>query len=114
MSANGDYGVWFKCKRSIRQGNTIFSYLFSLAKDPLSMLLSNAKNAKHFEGVGEAKILQYIDDTLIFIQGGKHFFAVIKLILNSFEIVSGLAISFSKSLVAAVDPKTFVGNFFSS
>lgn len=48
------------------------------------------------------RILKYVDDTLIFAQAKRVFIVALKIILYSFELVSGLSINYHKSSVSTV------------
>ena len=76
--------------------------------DPLARILNAAASAKIYEGVGNpwiyggTKILQYANDTLIFIKIEKQYLAVLKTILYCFELISSLSINFQKSSISFI------------
>lgn len=100
---NSDYGSWISCRRGICQGDPLTPYLFILAIDLFSKLLNKAASNKIFEGLGDlyiiggSKILQYVDDTLIFTKAKGENISVPKIILYSFKLISGPAINYQKS-----------------
>jgi len=72
---NGVPGKTFHCRRGVRQGDPLSPLLFVLAADLLQTLLNSAKDlglltlplSLHHNQ--DFPILQYADDTLIFMQG---------------------------------------------
>ena len=69
----------------------------------LAILIARAKEAAQIEGViphliqDGLSILQYADDTILFISHGLKKAANMKLLLSTFEQLSGLKINFHKS-----------------
>jgi hypothetical protein len=77
--------------------------LFNIVADMLAIMIEHAKINGHFEGViphlvdGGLSILQYADDTILFMEHGLEKAKNLKLILSAFEQLSGLKINFHKS-----------------
>jgi len=98
----------FKSKRGFRQGDPLAPFLFLIVVEGFTGLMREAKNVGLFKGieVGSQKVqvnlLQFADDTLFFSSPSYHNVLVIKAILRSFELVSGLRVNFHKSRVGAV------------
>jgi hypothetical protein len=71
----------------------------------LSTLINRAKEDGHVRGLvphlvdGGISILQYADDTILFMENGLRQAANMKLLLCAFEQLSGLKINFHKSEV---------------
>ena len=69
----------------------------------LAILVNRAKNDGQFEGLiphlvdGGLSILQYADDTLLFLDNDLAKASNLKLLLLAFELVSGLKINYHKS-----------------
>jgi hypothetical protein len=79
--------------------------LFNIVADMLSIIIEWAKLDGQIEGVvphlvdGGLSILQYADDTILFMNHDLDKARKLKLILSAFEQFSGLKINFHKSEV---------------
>jgi len=79
--------------------------LFNIVADILAILIARAKEAGQIEGViphlvqDGLSILQYVDDTVIFMSHDVEKAVNMKLILSTFEQLSGLKINFHKSKI---------------
>jgi hypothetical protein len=77
--------------------------LFNIVADMLAILIERAKSDGQIEGViphlvdGVLSILQYADDTILFMDHDLEKARNLKLILAAFEQLSGLKINFHKS-----------------
>jgi hypothetical protein len=77
--------------------------LFNIVADLLAILIERAKSDGQIEGViphlvdGGLSILQYADDTILFMEHDLEKSRNLKLILAAFEQLSSLKISFHKS-----------------
>ena len=77
--------------------------LFNIVVDMLAILIARAKEVDQVEGViphlvqDGLSILQYADDTVIFMSHDLDKALNMKLILSTFEQLSGLKINFHKS-----------------
>jgi hypothetical protein len=77
--------------------------LFNLIVDMLEILINRSKELEHFSGViphlvdDDLSILQYADDTIIFLENDRQGARNMKLLLCVFEQLSGLKINFHKS-----------------
>jgi hypothetical protein len=49
---NGTSGIYFACRRGVRQGDPISFYLFLLAAEGLNKILFKEVALGHFEGLG--------------------------------------------------------------
>ena len=106
---NGIPGKTFHCKRRVRQGDPLSPLLFILAADFLQTLLNSAKvrglltlpvpTFNH----NDFPILQYADDTLIFLEGDARQLFFLKSLLNSFADSTGLKVNYNKSLMVPVN-----------
>jgi hypothetical protein len=99
----------FHCKRGVRQGDPLSPLLFVLAADFLQDLLNLAKqqglislplNLPHNQ---DFPILQYADDTLIFMKADARQLFFLKALLYSFAESTGLKVNFAKSMMVPVN-----------
>ena len=106
---NGVPGKTFHCKRGVRQGDPLSPLLFVFAADFLQTLVNKAKQ----QGVLQLPIpsfsddnfpiVQYVDDTLIIMEGCNEQLKALKEILNVFTLATGLKVNFSKSQMVLVN-----------
>jgi hypothetical protein len=91
---NNDTGHYFQTRKGL---------LFNIVADMLAILIERAKSDGQIEGViphrvdGGLSILQYADDTILFMDHDLEKARNLKLILAVFEQLSGLKINFHKS-----------------
>jgi hypothetical protein len=103
IKVNDDVGNYFQTKKGLRQGDPLSPMLFNIVADMLAILIERAKEDGQIEGVvphlvdGGLSILQYADDTIIFMDHDLEKARNLKLILSAFELLSGLKINFHKS-----------------
>jgi uncharacterized protein (DUF1786 family) len=77
--------------------------LFNIVADMLALLISRAKGEGQITGLvprlidGGISILQYTDDTILFMENDLERVRNMKLLLCAFEKLSGLKINFQKS-----------------
>jgi hypothetical protein len=82
--------------------------LFNIVADMLPILFLRAKENNQFTGVvphlvdGGLSILQYADDTVVFMDHNLDQARNVKLLLTAFEQMSGLKINFHKSELFAM------------
>ena len=92
----------FRSKKGLRQGDPLSPILFNIVVDMLAIMIERAKADGLFEGViphlvdGGLSILQYADDTILFMDHDLEKATNLKLILSAFEQLSGLKINFHK------------------
>jgi len=103
INVNDDVGHFFQTKKGLRQGDPLSPLLFNIVADMLAILINRAKEDGQFDGVvphlidGGLSILQYADDTVLFLDHNLESARNMKLILCAFEQISGLKINFHKS-----------------
>jgi retron-type reverse transcriptase len=103
IKVNDQLGSYFQTKKGLRQGDPMSPILFNIVVDMLAILIARAKEASQVEGViphlvqDDLSILQYADDTVIFMIHDVERARNMKLILSTFEQLSGLKINFHKS-----------------
>src|SRR5438105_8265898 len=103
VNVNNDIGHYFQTKKGLRQGDPLSPLLFNIVADMLSILIKRAKGQGQVGG-GSAhlideglSILQYADDTILFMENNLDKARNMKLLLCAFEHISGLKINFHKS-----------------
>jgi hypothetical protein len=93
----------FETKKGLRQGDPLSPILFNIVVDMLAIIAKRAMRNNLVEGVVPhlvdegLSILQYVDDTVLFMDHDPVKAANMKMILCAFEQVSGLKINFHKS-----------------
>jgi hypothetical protein len=103
VKVNDHIGHYFQTNEGVRQGDPLSPILFNIAVDMLAILISRAKEADHIRGVVPhlvdegISVLQYADDTVIFMDNDLERAKNMKLLLCAFERLSGLKINFHKS-----------------
>jgi hypothetical protein len=103
IRVNDDIGQYFQILKGLRQGDPLYPILFNIVADLLASLIARAKEDGQVEGLvphlvdGGLSILQCADDTILFLHHDLAKAVNMKLILFSFEQLSGLKINFHKS-----------------
>ncbi|WVZ54783.1 hypothetical protein U9M48_005532 [Paspalum notatum var. saurae] len=107
VNVNMEVMHFFQTRKSLRQGDPLFLLLFNLVADMLAVL---QKREDQIEGViphlvdGGLSILQFADDTILFLDHNLESAQNLKLILCAFEQVSGLKINIHKSQLFCFGP----------
>lgn len=102
IKVNDDIGRYFQTKKGLRQGDPLSPMLFNIVADMLAIIIECAKVEGQIEGVvphlvdGGLSILQYANDTILFMEHELEKARNLKLILMAFEQLSGLKINFHK------------------
>jgi hypothetical protein len=103
VKVNDDVGHFFQTKKGLRQGDPLSPVLFNLVADMLAVLIERSKSLDQFNGLvphlveDGLSILQYADDTILFLEDDLEKAKNLKLVLSAFEKLSGLKINFHKS-----------------
>ena len=103
VKVNEEVGNNFQTRKGLRPGDPLSPILFNLVADMLAILVSRAKGSGQFRGLVEnlvddgLSILQYADDTILFLEDDSEAARNLKLVLIAFEKLSGLKINFHKS-----------------
>ena len=103
IKVNDDIGHYFQTKKGVRQGDPLSPVLFNIVADMLALLIKRAKNDGQIKGIiphlveDGLSILQYADDTILFMDHDIEQAKNLKLLLSVFEQLSGLKINFHKS-----------------
>lgn len=106
---NGVSGKNFHCKRGVHQGDPFSPLLFVLAADLLQSIINQAAVrglllhplGDRFQG--DYPIIQYADDTLLFMQADARQLFTLKCLLRSFADSTGLQINFAKSSLVPIN-----------
>ena len=94
---NGFASPFFKLKRGVRQGCPLSGLLFVLAIELLALAIKNDPLIQGISvGEQEIKLLQYADDTTVFVRNTSSVEALLRL-LDKFKNCSGLEINTHKS-----------------
>jgi len=103
VKVNDNICHYFQTRKGVRQGDPLSPIMFNIVVDMLAILISRAKEANHIRGVVPhlvdegLSVLQYADDTVIFMDNDLERAKNMKLLLCAFEQLSGLKINFHKS-----------------
>ena len=103
VKVNDNVGHYFQTRKGVRQGDPLSLILFSIVVDMMAIFISRAKESEQIQGVvphlvdEELSILQYADDTIIFMDNDLEKTKNMKVLLCAFEQLSGLKINFHKS-----------------
>jgi hypothetical protein len=103
------WAITSKQRKVCDKGDPLSSMLFNIVADMLAILIEHAKGDGQIKGVvphlvdGGQSILQYADDTVIFMDHDLEMARNLKLILSAFELLSGLKINFHKSELFCFD-----------
>ena len=103
ININDEVGPYFQTKKGLRQGDLLSPILFNIVADMLVILIKRAKADNQISGIVPhlvdegLSILQYADDTLLFMDRDLKKARNMKLLLCPFEQLLGLKINFHKS-----------------
>ena len=103
IKVNDDIGEFFQTKKGLRQGDPLSPVLFNVVADMLAVLVSRARRSDQLKGLVPhlieegLSILQYVDDTVFFLEDDLVQAQNLKLILCVFEKISGLKINYHKN-----------------
>ncbi|XP_050217654.1 uncharacterized protein LOC126668506 [Mercurialis annua] len=106
---NGSPSTNFLMGKGVRQGDPLSPMLFVLAVEGLKALISQAVNNHLLDGIRidgyrePISILQFADDTLLFIPQDLDMIRNLLRILRCFELVSGLSINYQKSSILGIN-----------
>lgn len=105
--------------KGLRQGDPLAPFLFLIAVEGLSALVSRASELGLYHGFkvgGEESIalLQYADDTILLGEANWDNLCALKSIMRGFELVSGLKVNFLKSSLMGVNVDEYFLNVAAS
>ncbi|GKV37224.1 hypothetical protein SLEP1_g45281 [Rubroshorea leprosula] len=105
---NGSPTNQFLVSKGLRQGDPLSPFLFLIVAEGLNGLMSSAVEKQLYKGVmiGNEGVavshLQFADDTIFFGEASEDNIGVIKSIMRTFELSSGLKINFGKSQLIGI------------
>ncbi|WVZ85025.1 hypothetical protein U9M48_031988 [Paspalum notatum var. saurae] len=118
VKVNNDVGRYCQTNKGLRQGDSLSPILFNLVVDMLAIFITRPKENGQVQGLvprlvdGGLSILQYADDTILFMEHNLEQAKNIKIILRAFEKLSGLKINFHKGeLFCYGEAKDFVEHY---
>ena len=94
---------YIQTRKGLREGDPLFKILFNMVVDMLANIIARTKQYGQIKGVvphlvdGGLSILQYTDDTVLFLDHDIEQAKNMKLLLCTFRQLSGLKINFHKS-----------------
>ncbi|RVW74568.1 LINE-1 retrotransposable element ORF2 protein [Vitis vinifera] len=100
---NGNAKGWVKAARSLRQGDPLSPFLFTIVADVLSRMLLKAEERNLLEGFRVSRNrcrvthLQFADDTILFANPREEELQTLKSLLLVFGQISGLKVNLDKS-----------------
>jgi hypothetical protein len=103
VKVNENLGHYFQTRKGVRQGDSLSPILFNIVVDMLAIIISRAKEAGQIHRVvpylidEELLVLQYADDTIIFMDNDLERAKNMKLLLCAFKQLSRIKINFHKS-----------------
>jgi hypothetical protein len=106
---NGIPGKEFRCMRGVRQGDPLSPLLFVLAADLLQSIINKAHSIGLLglplpnRDVNHFPIVQYADDTLLFMQADARQLLCLKALLQSFADSTGLKVNYHKSCLVPIN-----------
>jgi hypothetical protein len=110
VKINDCIGFYFCSYKGVRQGDPFAPTLFNLVVNRSSKMIQTAQRNGLISGLadqiidGGCAILQYADDTILFMKDDVESARNLKLLLYIFESMSGLKINFEKSEVLLIQP----------
>lgn len=99
IKVNDQTGANFQTKKGLKQGDLLSPFLFNVVVDMLGILIKRSKEEGKVAGLvphlvnDDLSILQYADDTLLFLEHDLDKAKNMKLLLLAFEQVSWLKIN---------------------
>ena len=105
VTQNGFLSNFFNIGRGCRQGDPVSSYIFNLCAEVMGLLLRQNKDIKGIKIGKEVKLLQYADDTVIFLDGTEQSLKSALDLLFQFAKYSGLKPNINKTCAIWIGSK---------
>ncbi|CAI5697422.1 unnamed protein product [Oreochromis niloticus] len=103
VTTNGIMSPSFSLSRGTRQGSPLSPLIFALFLEPLAIALRECKQIRGVDmGQEEHKIFLYADDILLISSNPEQAVPAISSIIDSFSVISGYTINWSKSEVMPI------------
>ena len=102
VKTSDQQGAYIQTRKGLRQGDPLSPILFNIVVDMLAVLIARAKDESQIEGIiphlvdDGLSILQYANDTVIFLSHDMDKAFYVKFFLCVFEQLSGLKINYHK------------------
>lgn len=109
MLVNGSPSNVFSMERGVRQRDPLSPFLFLRAAEGLKCILDKAREMGLLKGISintlqdDRSLIQFADDTLIFIPVELDFLNNLKSVLRCFELISILKVNFNKSSIVGLN-----------
>ena len=106
---NGVPGQQFRCKRGVRQGDPLSPLIFVLIADLLQTIFNEAmqndliRAPLNSQACPDFPVVQYADDTILFIQACPTQLQHVKSLLLHFAEYSGLKVNYGKSVMVPIN-----------
>ncbi|KAG8065206.1 hypothetical protein GUJ93_ZPchr0004g39317 [Zizania palustris] len=105
---NGSVGKYFRCKRGVRQGDPLSPLLFVIVGELLQFILNNASSIGALQAPSclpqaDFPVIQYADDTIIYVEATQRNLFNLKIFLNSFSAATGLTVNLAKSCIIPIN-----------
>jgi hypothetical protein len=118
VKVNNKIGPYIKSFKGVRQGDPLSLILFNFVADCLTRLIRKAQENNLITGLishiipkGVA-ILQYADDTILFLKHDLNGATHMKLLMYLFEMLAGLKINFNKSEILMINDEENWGQHY--
>ena len=108
IKLNNCVGPYFQSGKGVRQGDPYSPFLINMVVECLTKMIKNAQKNNLIVGLASDLIphgvamLQYADDTIICLEHNIDRAVNLKLMLNVFEMMSGLKVNFHKSKILTI------------
>jgi retron-type reverse transcriptase len=105
---NGVPGKFISCKRGVRQSDPLSPLLFVLAAELLQVLINHAASKNIIQApiaqpMDDFPIVQFADDTLLFMKADAQQFFFLRALLNCFAQSTSLRVNYQKSQMLPIN-----------